>query len=70
MNDTYLIRTLNEKFVFRVYRTPWRSNYSEVGFEIDLLNHLFKNGVPVSTPIQAIDSEYIQEFFLRGISIN
>ena len=61
MNDTYLIKTIDEKFVFRVYRTPWRSYSSDVEFEMDLLNHLLKNGVSVSFPIRAIKSGYIQE---------
>ena len=62
MNDTYYIVTENSKYVFRVYRRPWRTNYSEVAFEMDLLNYLKDNGVPVSYPLRTVNQDYIQRF--------
>ncbi|MEK3884529.1 phosphotransferase enzyme family protein [Paenibacillus sp. PL2-23] len=62
MNDTFLVKTPGSKYVFRVYRTPWRSHISEIAFEVELIQHLYRNGVAVSYPIQALNSTYIQTF--------
>jgi len=59
MNDTYIIETTDGKFVFRVYRNKWRSNDSEILFEIDLLNYLFNNNLNVSLPIKSTTNAYI-----------
>lgn len=62
MNDTYLVITSKQKYIFRVYRGDWRKNYSEVAFEIELLQYLNQNGISVSLPIADSQEEYIQVF--------
>ncbi|CAM4319739.1 phosphotransferase enzyme family protein [Paenibacillus tarimensis] len=61
MNDTYLIETGQEPYIFRVYRSGWRSEYDTVAFEIELLNHLHKTGIHVSLPVEAANKDYIHE---------
>jgi len=61
MNDTYVIETTIGKYVFRVYRSNWRSKYSEILFEIDLLNHLSRTSLNVSLPIKSIHDNYVQK---------
>ncbi|WP_438350714.1 phosphotransferase [Paenibacillus sp. FA6] len=60
MNDTYLVTASEQKYIFRVYRGDWRKNYSEVGFEIDLLQYLSEQGISVSLPIPDAEGELIQ----------
>ncbi|MGI8553438.1 MAG: phosphotransferase enzyme family protein [Dehalococcoidia bacterium] len=50
MNDTYLVRTTVGKYILRVYRAGWRS-LAEISFELELLQHLDREGVRVSTPL-------------------
>ncbi|WP_258199332.1 phosphotransferase [Paenibacillus endoradicis] len=63
MNDTYVLETKSEKYIFRVYRAD-RRNKSEIAFELDLLNFLYKNDVSVSIPITKKDGTLINEFFV------
>ncbi len=58
VNDTYLVQTGTEKYILRVYTADWRSN-ADILYELDLLLHLERNGVPVSTPIAQRDGNYI-----------
>ncbi|WGV61248.1 homoserine kinase [Brevibacillus brevis] len=51
MNDTYLVKTMNQKRIFRLYRSDWRTEEAAVAFEMELLLHLNRQGVPVSVPI-------------------
>ncbi|MBI3973515.1 MAG: phosphotransferase [Chloroflexi bacterium] len=50
LTDTYLVRTAGDQYILRVYRTGWRTD-SDVLYEIEVLNHLDRKGVPVSTPL-------------------
>jgi Ser/Thr protein kinase RdoA (MazF antagonist) len=50
LNDTYLVQTADDKYILRAYRTGWRS-MPDIGYELDVLIHLGRKGVPVSTPI-------------------
>jgi len=59
LNDTYLIKTISEEsYILRVYRANWRS-YSEIQFEIDLLNHLDQQGISVSKPMQLKNGRFL-----------
>jgi Ser/Thr protein kinase RdoA (MazF antagonist) len=61
LNDTYLVKTATpEKFILRVYRHGWRSA-SDVAYELDVLNHLNRKGVPVSVPISQKDGQFMRE---------
>lgn len=63
MNDTYILASEQEKYIFRVYRAD-RRNSSEIAFELDLLNYLNEQGVNVSIPIRKKDETFINEFLV------
>jgi Ser/Thr protein kinase RdoA (MazF antagonist) len=47
VNDVYEIRTPRQRFVLKLYRhNGW--SVDEVGWEAELVEHLFANGIPVS----------------------
>lgn len=54
LNDTYLLKTADNRYILRVYRLGWRS-LSDILYELDLLVHLDWKGVPVSTPLSRKD---------------
>jgi Ser/Thr protein kinase RdoA (MazF antagonist) len=58
VNDTYLVQAGTEKYILRVYAAGRRS-LSNILYELDVLLHLARNGVPVSTPIAQRDGNYI-----------
>lgn len=62
MNDTYLVTTSEKPYVFRVYRGDWRAEYSEIAFELELLNYLNLKGISVSLPVADTHGEFIQTF--------
>lgn len=62
LNDTYLVTTNNNKYIFRVYRKGWR-NQSDIFFEVDAINHLSDTGYPVSFPIKRNDGKWMTEIF-------
>lgn len=59
INDTYLITTSDNKFVFRIYSFNWRRE-TEILEEIRLLNDLNQHGLPVSYPVPDKNGRYIQ----------
>lgn len=61
MNDTYIVKTISRKLVFRLYRSDWRTKESEVEFELELLLHLHKEGIPVSIPVADAFGSYIMK---------
>jgi Ser/Thr protein kinase RdoA (MazF antagonist) len=60
VNDTYLVRTTDARYVLKIYRLGWRS-LPNVRYEVDFLLHLQGNGVSVSTPIAARDGRFARE---------
>lgn len=60
---SYVVITKAEKYIFRVYRAD-RRNRSDIGFELDLLNHLHEHGISLSVPIAKKDGTFINEFFV------
>jgi Ser/Thr protein kinase RdoA (MazF antagonist) len=60
VNDVYLVQSGQGRYVFKVYRSGWRSQ-SEVLYELDLLKHLDRMGVPVTLPVARVDGEYLTE---------
>ena len=58
VNDTYLIQTSAKKYILRVYRTGWRT-LSDILYEIDVLTHLDKKSIPVSTSVARQDGNFI-----------
>jgi Ser/Thr protein kinase RdoA (MazF antagonist) len=63
MNDTYILETALEKYIFRVYRADRRSK-SDIDFELELLNDLQDKGINVSIPIPRKDGIMINEFLV------
>jgi len=59
VNDTYLAVTGGgEKYVMRIYRTPWRS-WSNISYELEILNHLHVKGVAVARPLPVQNGDWI-----------
>lgn len=58
LNDTYEVRTTDDRYFLRVYRSRWRT-LPEITYELELLLHLRKKGVAVSTPIPRRDGSLI-----------
>jgi Ser/Thr protein kinase RdoA (MazF antagonist) len=54
MNDTYLLTASDRRYIVRVYRASWRTA-AEIAYELDLLNYLTAQGVPVAAPIEGGD---------------
>lgn len=63
MNDTYILETALEKYIFRVYRADRRSK-SDIDFELELLKDLQDKGINVSIPIPRKDGIMINEFLV------
>ena len=60
INDTYLVSADLQKFVFRVYSLNWRTE-TEISEELNLLNRLHENNIPVSYPIADKTNQFIQK---------
>lgn len=58
-NDTYMVSSVNGKYILRVYKHNWRSLQS-IETELQLLTHLHKNHISVSYPIKDNQGNYIQ----------
>jgi Ser/Thr protein kinase RdoA (MazF antagonist) len=58
LNDTYVISTQDQKYIFRVYRHNWR-NESDVLFELDAINHLKELGFLTSYPIKTCEGRWV-----------
>lgn len=56
LNDTYLVVTENNKYIFRVYRKGWREK-SDILYELDAINHASECGVAVSKPLIRKDGQ-------------
>jgi Ser/Thr protein kinase RdoA (MazF antagonist) len=65
LNDTYIVITNDNQYILRVYQAKhengrmWRT-ITDILYEIDLLLHLDRKGVTVSTPIARKDGVFIQ----------
>ena len=59
LNDTYLVRTAEDRYILRAYRARWRSPPA-IGYELDALLHLARKGLPVAAPIARRDGSFIQ----------
>lgn len=60
INDSYLITTGEDKYIFRVYSLNWRTE-NEINEEIRLINLLKENNIPVSYPLADTEGAYIQQ---------
>ncbi|QSF46422.1 phosphotransferase [Paenibacillus tianjinensis] len=60
LNDTYVLKTSTGKYILRIYKVKWRSIH-DIAFEVEMLNHLVRKGIPVSGPVAKRDGGYITE---------
>lgn len=60
INHTYLVKTGEGQFVFRIYSLNWRTR-REILAEIGLINDLKQGDLPVSNPLTDTKGDYIQE---------
>jgi Ser/Thr protein kinase RdoA (MazF antagonist) len=58
LNDTFRVQASDRSYAFRVYRAGWRSE-SEIQYELDVLLHLDRKGIPVSIPIAGKDGSLL-----------
>jgi Ser/Thr protein kinase RdoA (MazF antagonist) len=56
LNDSYLVRRGRDRYVLRIYRRGWRTR-ADVGYELDVLVHLDRKGVPVAAPLPRRDGD-------------
>jgi Ser/Thr protein kinase RdoA (MazF antagonist) len=64
-NDVYLIRSNDQRFVLKIYGFGWRFS-SDLQWEIDLLQHVSAQGLPVATPIPGCNQECIQSIAIAA----
>lgn len=50
LSDVYLVETLGARYVLRVSHAHWR-NRSEIEFELNFLQFLWQNDIPVAAPL-------------------
>ncbi|GIP36922.1 hypothetical protein J31TS4_02020 [Paenibacillus sp. J31TS4] len=60
LNDTYRVTTPEESYIYRIYKVNWRTP-GDVAFEIDLLDHLHNEGIPVSYAVRKRDGQAVTE---------
>ncbi|WP_113652649.1 phosphotransferase [Pedobacter namyangjuensis] len=58
VNHSYLVSNIDQKFVFRIYSFNWRS-LTEIKAEVDYLNLLKENRIPISYPISDSEGKFI-----------
>lgn len=60
LSDVYLVETLTKSYIFRISHHHWRSR-SDIHFELNLLNFLGENNLPVSAPIKTQENNFYVE---------
>jgi Ser/Thr protein kinase RdoA (MazF antagonist) len=59
-NDSFAVTTPEAKFALKIYNPQSRSS-QEVTWEMELIEHLIQDGIPVAKPV-ASGGNYIQNF--------
>ena len=57
-NDTYFIKTADQRYILRIYQVQSRS-LSDIHYELDLLNYLERKKNSISVPIARRDGSFI-----------
>lgn len=60
LNDTYLVKTEQERYILRLYRRGWRTK-EDIDFELKLLAFLHQQNQSVAYPIGREDSSFTIE---------
>lgn len=60
LNNTYKITTSDKIYYLRVVKHNWK-NSGELKAEIEIINHLLKENIPVAAPVRMKDGEFIDE---------
>jgi homoserine kinase type II len=70
INDTYRVEARDTSFALRVYRAvrPWAPTEDDIGFELDLLEHLAAAGLSVPRPVHRLDGTCLGRLTVEGIS--
>lgn len=60
LNDSYLVVSTSGKYIFRIYRSGWRSQ-SDVGYELDAIRHIHQTAAQsiVSLPVPRSDGQWM-----------
>ena len=58
-NDVYRVTSSEGKYVLKIYGASWRSE-DEIKYEVELLNHLDKEGLSVAKPIRGTKNEIVK----------
>jgi len=61
VSDTYLIRGLDQQFIFKIYRDAHRKA-DEIRAEVELLTILKNEEVSVAYPIANVEGDMLQAF--------
>ncbi|WCT11630.1 phosphotransferase [Mucilaginibacter jinjuensis] len=61
VSDTYILESEQAKYIFKVYRKDYRT-LNEIKGEVELLNILKDNSIPVSYPLTDLAGKQIQYF--------
>lgn len=56
LSDIFLVETLGDRYIFRVSHAHWRSQ-DDIAFELELLDFLYRQGVPVAQPLPTRSGE-------------
>lgn len=59
LNHVYLVKSGNSRYYLRIPLYEWRTR-QDIEEEIDLLEYLTHNGVPVARPVKSKEGRYIQ----------
>ncbi len=68
-NDTYAVEIAGQRFALRIYELRdkwWIAGESDLRFELDLLNHLHGENVPVSFPLPRRNGDVLGRFGTSG----
>ena len=60
LSDIYLVKVENNPYILRVSHHHWRSQ-SEIGFELELLDFLHQQGIPVAHPLKTTQGKLFME---------
>lgn len=60
LSDVYLLETLSTFYIVRVSHSHWRTK-TEIDFELELLEYLKQNSIPVAAPLRNRDNSLLVE---------
>ncbi|WP_227396279.1 phosphotransferase [Jeotgalibacillus aurantiacus] len=58
LNDTYVIHTKDDQYIYRIYRHGWRDD-DAILYELDAILYAAKEGIKSSVPVKRKDGEFL-----------